>query len=91
MQGIHLVSQFNFCHCRLKMIGSGKVTFIFHIQAAKEVLEDIMPEGEVLILLIIMMTVPAEGEEVVIFLVVGVGVVEQVVLMEGKEEQHLLL
>ena len=50
-----------------------------------------MPEGEVLILLIIVMTVPVEGEEVVIFLVVGVGVVEQVVVMEGKEEQHPLL
>ena len=56
------------------------------------VLEDIMPEGEGLILRIIMMTVPVEGEEVVIFLEVGVVVVEQAgVMMEGKEEQHLLL
>jgi len=38
-------------------------------------------------------TVPVPVEEVVIFLVVGVGVVEQVVvvMMEGMEEQHLLL
>ena len=57
------------------------------------VLEDIMPEGEGLILRIIMMTVPVEGEEVVIFLVVGVVVVGQavVLMMEGQEEQHLLL
>ena len=56
------------------------------------VLEDIMPEGEGLILRIIVMTVPVEVEEVVIFLVVGVVVVGQVVvMMEGKEEQHLLL
>ena len=56
------------------------------------VLEDIMPEGEGPILHIIVMTVPVEGEEVVIFLVVGVVVVGQVVVvMEGKEEQHLLL
>jgi len=51
-----------------------------------------MPEGEGLILLIIEMTVPVEGEEVVIFLVVGVVVLAQVVvMMEGKEEQHQLL
>jgi len=37
------------------------------------------------------MTVPVEGEEAVILLVVGVGVVEQVVVMERKEEQHLVL
>ena len=75
-----------------KMIVNRKITFIFDIQAAKEVLEDIMPEGEGLILPIIMMTVPVEGEEVVIFLVVGVVVEGQlVVVMEGEEEQHLLL
>ena len=75
-----------------KMIVNRKLTFIFDIQAAKEVLEDIMPEGEGLILPIIVMTVPVEGEEVVIFLVVGVVVVGQVVVvMEGEEEQHLLL
>ena len=74
------------------MIVNRKLTFIFDIQAAKEVLEDIMPEGEGLILPIIVMTVPVEGEEVVIFLVVGVVVVGQVVVvMEGEEEQHLLL
>ena len=50
-----------------------------------------MPEGEGLILRIIVMTVPVQGEEVVIFLVVGVVVLGQVVEMEGKEEQHLLL
>ena len=51
-----------------------------------------MPEGEGLILPIIMMTVPVEGEEVVIFLVVGVVVEGHlVVVMEGEEEQHLLL
>jgi len=52
-----------------------------------------MPEEEGLILLLIVMMVPVEGEEVVIFLVVGVGVLAQVapVMMEGKEEQHLLL
>ena len=50
-----------------------------------------MLEGEGLILTIIVMTVPVEGEEVVIFLVVGVVGVEQVVVMEGKEEQRLLL
>ena len=51
-----------------------------------------MREGEGLILRIIVMTVPVEVEEVVIFLVVGVVVVGQVVvMMEGKEEQHLLL
>lgn len=56
------------------------------------VLEDIMPEGEGLILQLIVTTVPVEGEEVVIFLVVGVVVVGQaVVMMEGQEEQHLLL
>ena len=57
------------------------------------VLEDIMPEGVGLILRIIVMTVPVEGEEVVIFLVVGVVVVGQavVLMMEGQEEQHLLL
>ena len=76
-----------------KMIVKRKLTFIFNIQAAKEALEDIMPEEEEgLILCIIMITVPVEGEEVVIFLVVGVVVVEQVgVMVEGKEEQHLLL
>ena len=74
------------------MIVKCKLNFTFDIQAAKEVLEDIMPEGEGLILPIIMMTVPVEGEEVVIFLVVGVVVEGQlVVVMEGKEEQHLLL
>ena len=75
-----------------KMIVNRKLTFIFDIQAAKEVLEDIMPEGEGLSLPLIVMTVPVEGEEVVIFLVVGVVVVGQVVVvMEGEEEQHLLL
>ena len=75
-----------------KMIVNRKLNFLFDIQAAKEVLEDIMPEGEGLILPIIMMTVPVEGEEVVIFLVVGVVVEGQlVVVMEGEEEQHLLL
>ena len=64
---------------------------VVNIQAAKEVPEDIMPEGEGLILLLTRMTVPVEGEEVVIFLVVEVVVVEQAVMMEGKEEQHLLL
>ena len=64
---------------------------VVNIQVAKEVPEDGMPEGEGLILLLIVMTVPVEGEEVAIFLVVGVVVVEQVVVMEGKEEQHLLL
>ena len=74
------------------MIVNRKLTFIFDIQAAKEVLEDIMPEGEGLSLPLIVMTVPVEGEEVVIFLVVGVVVVGQVVVvMEGEEEQHLLL
>ena len=52
---------------------------VVNIQAAKEVPEDIMPEGEGLILLLTRMTVPVEGEEVVIFLVVGVVVVEQAV------------
>lgn len=56
-----------------------------------EALEDITPEGEGLILRITVTTVPVRVEEVVIFLVVGVGVVEQVVVMEGQEEQHLLL
>ena len=75
-----------------KMIVNRKLNFLFDIQAAKEVLEDITPEGEGLILPIIVMTVPVEGEEVVIFLVVGVVVVGQVVVvMEGEEEQHLLL
>ena len=75
-----------------KIIVNRKLTFIFDIQAAKEVLEDIMPEGEGLILPVIVMTVPVEGEEVVIFLVVEVVVEGQlVVVMEGKEEQHLLL
>ena len=57
------------------------------------VLEDIMPEGVGLILQLIVTTVPVEGEEVVIFLVVGVVVVGQavVLMMEGQEEQHLLL
>ena len=74
------------------MIVNHKLAFIFHIQAAKGVLEDIMPEGEGLILRIIIMTVLVAGEEVVIFLVVGVVVVERgVPMMEGKEEQHLLL
>ena len=73
------------------MIVDRKWTFIVDIQAAKEVLEDIMPEGEGLILRIIVMTVPVQGEEVAIFLVVGVVVLGQVVEMEGKEEQHLLL
>ena len=73
------------------MLVDRKWTFIVDIQAAKEVLEDIMPEGEGLILRIIVMTVPVQGEEVVIFLVVGVVVLGQVVEMEGKEEQHLLL
>ena len=50
-----------------------------------------MLEGEGLILHIIVTTVPVEGEEVVIFLVVGAVGVEQVVVMEGKEEQRLLL
>ena len=51
-----------------------------------------MPEGEGLILRIIVMTVRVQGEEVVIFLVVGVVVLAQVAVeMEGKEEQHLLL
>ena len=76
----------------LKMVGNLKVTFIFYIQAAKEVPVDIMPEGEGLILLIILMTAPVEGEGVVIFLVVGVVVLAVVVVtMEEKEEQHLLL
>ena len=70
------------------MFVNGK--YFVNIQAVKEVLEDIMLEGEGLILTIIVMTV--EGEEVVIFLVVGVVVVGQVVVvMEGEEEQHLLL
>ena len=68
------------------MFVNGK--YFVNIQAVKEVLEDIMLEGEGLILHIIVTTVPVEGEEVVIFLVVGV---EQVVVMEGKEEQRLLL
>ena len=51
-----------------------------------------MLEGEGLILTIIVMTVPVEGEEVVIFLEGGVVVEGQlVVVMEGEEEQHLLL
>ena len=50
-----------------------------------------MLEEEGLILRIIVTMVPVEGEEVVIFLVVGVVVVEQVVVMEAKEEQHLPL
>ena len=52
-----------------------------------------MPEGEGLILLIILMTVPVEGEEVVIFLVEGVVVLAPVVALKmgEKEEMHLLL
>jgi len=70
-----------------------KHNFFLNIQAAKEVPEDIMPEGEGLILLIILMTVPVEGEEVVIFLVEGVVVLAPVVALKmgEKEEMHLLL
>ena len=64
--------------------------FLVNIQAAKVVLEDIMLEGEGLILRITVTTVLVVEEEVVIFLVVEVVVVEQVVVMEGKVEQHLL-
>ena len=71
------------------MFVNGK--YFVNIQAVKEVLEDIMLEGEGLILHIIVTTVPVEGEEVVIFLVVEVVGMEQVVVMEGKEEQRLLL
>ena len=73
------------------LIHLSNLKLVVNIQVAKEVPEDGMPEGEGLILLLIVMTVPVEGEEVAIFLVVGVVVVEQVVVMEGKEEQHLLL
>ena len=73
------------------LIHLSNLKLVVNIQVAKEVPEDIMPEGEGLILILIVMTVPVEGEEVVIFLVVGVVVVKQVVVMEGKEEQHLLL
>ena len=73
------------------LIHLSNLKLVVNIQVAKEVPEDIMPEGEGVILILIVVTVPVEGEEVVIFLVVGVVVVEQVVVMEGKEEQHLLL
>ena len=58
-------------------------------------LEDTTPEGEGVTLPTIPMTVPAEGEAVVIFLVVGVVVEEEVVVVmekeEEREERHRLL